>query len=1526
MDEKNDYEKLYSFFPNILLKTILNIKENNNIFISENESKNIIQNINIYPLIKTYKNTIILKIKIHGLISLSSLLKINDTKKQKEKIQTEFLSTIISKLLNQISKIINKKGGEIINFSDNIITIIYDISEANDKIEKYTYYYSQLVICSIYEIYQKVNLEILNGIKLGLSFGISIGEFIIIIFDGIVKKSNFLFYGDVIDNVSECINYSNENEIIISKSFNDILSKLNITHSYSLYSKGNKNLFQIDEFEEEEELNNFSNFQNLKKFSINTNFDKDILDKLSSKNQIIQSLIPKKVIESNKINYDNFISEIYQITIMILTLIIEKEIINNEIKLQSLIIIIQKSIVFTSGTIFSINKIKGGLQIKVIFGLEKDILNITSNSISSSFIIINSIKNNFENKIKIGIGISTGNCYIGLLNKKDFNIIGSKVFLSKQLSEEAIENLNENKLEYLIYIDKKTMKFSQKFYRCIFIGEFILKENLTKNEESEDITLTEKIYFPIENEELFIPSYQDPFPFIRTHKKNFFFNKNKDLLKTEYKNSKNNNLSTSQISDVENDEEYINLKVKKSLIIFGQSNELKRINNVLNDVFRKKSKQFILIKGFFGVGKSLFLRKSLNNFIGLNNELGKIYFLNHPFLFCSILNPINKLIPFNGLNLIFRQIFLSIVKNGKIKKIEEMCYKNGIKDEDIKEINYILSLGKNDINMNKYLKKKIEKVDKNIIIDFYKDKKKLENINSINIFFVNMIIIYRKILNKKINEINQNLIPPLIFIIEDLQEIDEYSANFLNILYNKDLKILLPLIIIMTYQIPLYNLNSNKNILNSKCDFFKDLNYSANESISKNLICFHIQSITDKKELEKLLIFSSRDSILRKFKTNLERIDDKILDFILQKSFNGIPLFCIYLINHLLNNNKFIQILSGEFIITNELLDNNEIFDWTDLKIPFIYEKLCNEVIDNCSIESTILFKFSSLIGNFFNIKLLNFIIPFQDIFSKEFIYDKIKFFQNCNILEIYNDNNNQIENIICQFNFPFLRECLFQRIPLQIRAYFNIIIIKFFPYRVKFFSDEIDRKLYVKYLNRSDLNIYNEIELNENKLNDEIMNPKDILNTIIMKIQIIKYILNNIKNDEKKNLFLSTQIDIKEHDRWNEVNIKIYKEYLEISELNYKKKYNLKIFFQNIMLCKIINNYEKYKRHNILKIKYLEEYNEEENIKIHSFSSEEENETIKLLIYINYFRVINNYENLITEKTKFINSKYELINNSNQKENDKKPIIESKNKISEISNEENSESNEINNSFSSLKIIFNTSFPIFLGTTLKKISKIQNDSISMLTYDDNSEIINDESDNKSYYLQLTVPKFLETSITNYMNKCNLTKNNSNYEEINLSIDNFTDEIIPQENKLDVNVLSFIGIEPIIKNSDFTISDNIKDFLTKQNNKNHISNKKKKKTRFFSSEKIPNNINLPNSFISKINSKRSPSTIQINEYSITDRDLTTLKNFVKQNKEYNEIFKYKEKNKFDDYFYINEDNIETNVKIHKSNIFKKLKK
>ena len=90
-----------------------------------------------------------------------------------------------------------------------------------------------------------------------------------------------------------------------------------------------------------------------------------------------------------------------------------------------------------------------------------------------------------------------------------------------------------------------------------------------------------------------------------------------------------------------------------------------------------------------------------------------------------------------------------------------------------------------------------------------------------------------------------------------------------------------------------------------------------------------------------------------------------------------------------------------------------------------------------------------------------------------------------------------------------------------------------------------------------------------------------------------------------------------------------------------------------------------------------------------------------------------------------------------------------------------------------------------------------------------------------------------------------------------------------------------------------------------------------------SSEKENIKINVPNNFIPKTNSKSSLKT-KINESNDTNIDLNSLKDYVNKNKENLDLF-YNEKNKFDDYFYI-ENNNETNRKIHKSNIFKNLKK
>ena len=207
--------------------------------------------------------------------------------------------------------------------------------------------------------------------------------------------------------------------------------------------------------------------------------------------------------------------------------------------------------------------------------------------------------------------------------------------------------------------------------------------------------LIKEIFSPIENDEYFLPNYNDPFPLIRTHLYNSFNPMNK-LINFNIINKitqKHHTLSPSSLHK-ENINEHSMKKLKKSQTIFGYSNEIKRIKDTMNLVLKYNKKQFFVIRGPAGVGKTLFVRKALNNFIGLNEKLSSNYFVGDEFLFCNILNPFTSTLPYNTISFILRKIYLNILRLKKLKYLIKNTQNLSLEDEDYKHISYILSLGK----------------------------------------------------------------------------------------------------------------------------------------------------------------------------------------------------------------------------------------------------------------------------------------------------------------------------------------------------------------------------------------------------------------------------------------------------------------------------------------------------------------------------------------------------------------------------------------------------------------------------------------------------------------------------------------------------------------------------------------------------------------------------------------------------------------------------------------------------------------
>ena len=229
---------------------------------------------------------------------------------------------------------------------------------------------------------------------------------------------------------------------------------------------------------------------------------------------------------------------------------------------------------------------------------------------------------------------------------------------------------------------------------------------------------------------------------------------------------------SSPIQSSEEEQNKIEEKFKKSNKIIGREKEIKRFINIMESVTNKNKKQIILIKGPLGVGKSLFLRKALNDYLDKNEELKYIHLNEDEFIFCNKLDPLVATFPYNTICFIFRKFFFHLKR---LNLLEELCEKTreiNLDNDHLRNINFILSMGKKDINIKeefdkalkennliKSLKTKYEFKSnsdlvqlKNLytsVISILEGPHKIKDSNKINNFFYEMIKIYKIYLNNE---------------------------------------------------------------------------------------------------------------------------------------------------------------------------------------------------------------------------------------------------------------------------------------------------------------------------------------------------------------------------------------------------------------------------------------------------------------------------------------------------------------------------------------------------------------------------------------------------------------------------------------------------------------------------------------------------------------------------------------------------------------------------------------------------------
>ena len=1377
------------------------------------------------------------------------------------------------------------------------------------------------------EIMKKFDDSEILGTKIEISIGMGLGESDIVFFGGERKRSEYVVLGDAIEQAQMCVENSLEHEIIISKEINNLFKS-----GQELITRELKNEFEqtsyfaVDELLEDS-IKNFDPYKGMKLNNGNIYMNKSIYENLSKKVYILSSILPQGLIKYLDVGNEENLKELNNLTIETIQISISLDLIDDINLFQNLIFDIQKATYMTFGSLLYIIKTYKGFLIRCCWGIDPgNFIDNTSRAISTAILIGN--LTNYYN-VKIGIGITTGACFSGLINVQSnrnlFNLMGKKVNLSRKLADEALSSVIKSELKYLIYCDKLTMKLSQKTYRQTFVskikiyfdkeldlvlqfrddfytgiknsmikqekkerknmGNFkkrrLTRREIVKNSKSIDIKdlsintktnekyetgikqskLIQEIFSPIENDEFFLPNINDPFPLIRTHLYNPFNSMNK-ILNFNIMNS-NKQIKNFLLNNTIKEElmtENTKKKLKKSQTIFGYSQEIEKITNIMNNVIIQNKKQFIAVKGPLGVGKSLFMRKALNNFIGLNEKLNKIYFGDKEFLFCSLINPFIETLPYNTIAFILRKIYFYILKYNLINALFLCSKKLLLKKEDLENISYILSIGKKDINVKQdfdminiknSLKNKLnekEEEKKNEDISLFKNNNSVieelgrsfnyNNIDKLNMFFYEMIRIYKEYLQNSfpINDNNKNnFICPIIFVIEDAQKSNDFAFEFIQFLFSKDDSLLNPFILILVEQTPIY-FEHNSFGTNKKLELFISTFSEYTPAINPDkIIAIDIKPTSNKKEIEKLLVFYFKDLVMKNFKTNLEKVDDQILDFLLHKSFNGIPLFVISLFKSLIKSEKFIQTLSAEFIITSELIDDNKMLDWSDILLPYECDKICSMKINSIlNFKETLIFKYACILGTIFDLQTLDKLNPLYSIFKMKDLIKVIEKLEKEHIIEIFSGLNasGKKENVFCKISFPFMREVFQQKFPIEFRKILHMKVAKIISTdkKINYFSTENNILILNRHLLNSELDVINETETKKIILVKDILENKQVLNYNNLKILLVKELYSRFCYPTS-GLVLEGNLELYYKSKWLRVSYYIERKgkiYFNQKDLKKGTLTNILVFsIEDIYKNHILKNVDenRFKCSNVLEISVSISSKPltEKNKKIYYCRSEQREELSKLDIAINFLRVKVNYEKFVNYYGELKFPLYKLKWFVKNKANKYYSNIESRrvNKRKSIYNIDNTYTDKLidesNNYYKSLSILFNSTISIFLGTIQENI--IKNSKKIDIKEEKNITPFAKEKIIYNYLKLFTIPEHLRSRINKFLKA--LVKKG-------IIIDRPEDYNF--ENSIYEQLINKLNKSRSSKNNSKKLKNSQKKVTVKDSNKSSKRNKRKNKT------------------------------------------------------------------------------------------------
>ena len=982
----------------------------------------------------------------------------------------EYFSFIFNKFMELLINIIGKNGGDIIKFVGDALMVIWPSNEENEDKNYLQEACIRAFQCAkqITKKIEKMNKE--GGMNLGLKIGVGVGDCRILFAGGTFSRAEFLVVGEAIKQACIVKSFAKDGELVISDKVHDLIGK-----KIPFAKRGDKIKYFVylpneDKIQQKLQLRADA-FLMRNKFSP---------DKLADNISILRTFVPSAIINYLDIEMENWCKEIRLLTIMSIKIPIGLKELDKEgkEKIQNIVLTLQRGIYRTRGSLNKLIMNDSESVMLCCWGLPPfSSADDPARSILSAQCIIKELYNNF--KFIASIGIATGRCFIGVCGsvggRKEYSLLGDYVNFSQELmmagkcyidSKMNMEAKNKN-----INICENTKNLIQ---NKIFCELRILTRNDGENIE---------YYTPIDSSE-------------DNKEKKVSLESLAQLIKTHRNNRISENDPSYEIDN--NNDAGIGLEYEKGEIS-------KKYNKMINT----KESQAILITGIIGSGKSLLLRSQISYIIRKSDNS----FLNNmnKILFISNQSPITHTVPMNGfrdgMRKMFRELDKIKEKSTKIYKMSKDIYIEGdaifgmiYTTDNFKNIRYIEEiLGQNLEDHYCVLisddSKKIEIENEVISLEVTGDpyfyvRDYENNKTELSYFFLLLMVKYQKhVLKDK----------PLIYIIEDCQQLDNLSVEFIK-------QILIQI---------------NKNTIENSLicglkDYEKDKYLKYNKELEEAFdmgTVIQMRPFVKPEDVAELI----KENIIRdgKSKNNKEQYDKitidevpiDVINAILPISFKGNPLFIIELTQALLEQ-KFLTLKNRScLMLTEEFKKMLKLRDYSKLKIPLIIEKVLGNIIDSLKCNEIIILKYASVIGNIFDIDILSEILNTSPSNFDDLI-ETMRTFESYGIIEILYDL--KPKHLVAMFSIPLMREVLYQRMLVEQKTDIHAKIARKMEFsKFSYMPKNIEHDILKKHLETSEKTILTDTEeTEEENLNTDIFNG----NITNQKILVTKDIIAKLK------------------------------------------------------------------------------------------------------------------------------------------------------------------------------------------------------------------------------------------------------------------------------------------------------------------------------------------------------------------------------------------------------------------------------